>query len=214
MRPPHLALRPPAAAPPYPVSGRLDPPGGYRSALRGRPPPGFRPRSRAPRTPDPPGGLPLGRAWPPAASVPASLSSPPDPLGLAAAPAGWGEQRLAQVLQEVLAVVVARQPGDAGEAVALVEAAVSGRVGAAEVAAGRSGRRGPLAEQLEQPAAHAAAALGPGHQDVPEPGGAGDHLADRDRHQLVAVARLDHHRPAGPVEDVRAENVAVRRRPP
>src|SRR6266508_5242368 len=110
--------------------------------------------------------------WPPAGGTTLPGQRPPPRFTR-------GEQRLAQVLEEVLAVVVARQSGDPGEAVALVEAAVAGRVGAAEVAAGRPGRRCALAEQLEQPAAHAAAAQGPGHQDVPEPGRAGDHLADR-----------------------------------
>jgi hypothetical protein len=118
-------------------------------------------------------------------------------------------ERLAQVLQKVLVVVVAGQPGERDEAVALVEAAVSRRVGAAQVAAGGPRRNRLGAEQLDQAAADAGATPRGGDQDVAQPGGARHDLADRHRDQLAGGADLDHHRPARPVEAARAEDVAV-----
>jgi hypothetical protein len=109
-------------------------------------------------------------------------------------------------------VVVAGEAGDLDEAEALVETAVPLGGGTAQVAAGGAEAGGAAAEQLDQVTADAGVAVALDHQQVVEAGHAGDHLTQRDAHQLTPGAGLDHHRVAGPVA-VLTEDALVGRRP-
>src|SRR5215207_9541433 len=138
-----------------------------------------------------------------------SLRRPVHPPGFRLPDAGIVlNQRVAQVLDEDVVVVVAGQLGHLGEAVALVEAAVAAGVGAAQEAAGRAQLGRADAEQLDQAAAQPLALAGPGDQQVVQAGHAGHGLAEGHPGQLGAGPGLDHHRAAGPVQ-VGAEQAAV-----
>jgi hypothetical protein len=132
-------------------------------------------------------------------------------LGLART-AGLLNQRLTQVLKEVVAVVIAGQLSNQDESETLVESTVSVRIRTPEEAAGRAQLGRPGAEQLDQAAAQPLALTRLGDQQVVQPGHAGDGLADGHPGQLAPGPGLDHHRAAGPVQ-VGAEQAAVGGRP-